>query len=157
MIDWQRVYTDMILEDKQTKKHQKKKEKAKSETAQKGLSPERMKELASHDARREVRKSEATKINKKISTPSQLNDAEKERLDRVMDNKTVENKIDKLAKKKVKEKQLSQQEKDLRKQATATKDAKKKKELNKKAKSLKDQIQKIKDSYAPKKKVEKKD
>jgi hypothetical protein len=147
----------VFTEKKQSASQVTKKSKSKSKTAEMGLSPERMKELAQHDARREIRKSEAKRINKKVATPSQLNDAEKDRLDKKMDSKTIENKIEKLTKKKLKEKQLSQQEKDLRKQARETSDSKKKKELNKKASELKDQIQNIKDSYTAKKKEETKE
>lgn len=156
---WNKVYDGMILQEaeKQSSAQISKKGKAKSKTAEKGLSPERMKELADHDARREVRKSEAKKINKKVSSASQLNDAEKERLNKKMENKTVENKIDKLAKKKLREKQLSAQEKELRKQAKSTNDEVKKKELLASAKDLKQIVDDLKASYAPKKKEKAKD
>jgi hypothetical protein len=130
-----------------------KKNKAKSETANKGVSPARMKELAHHDARREVRSALAAKIEKG-KTPSKLTDANKERLNAMMDQQVNKNKIEKLANYKFKEKQLKQEEKDLKKQAKNTKDDNVRQELEKKAAAIGAKLDAKKDTKekAPKEK-----
>jgi hypothetical protein len=159
--DWQLIYENMTIlwekEGKQSTTQIKKKAEKKKETAEKGVSDERMRELAKHDASREIRKSTSLKMFHRTS--SNLNDSEKDRLNKEMEKTTTQNKVDKLAEIKYQEKSLKQKAKELKQLAKKEEDKATKDDLLARAEALEDKAKSKKASYdsSAKEKTKKKD